>query len=95
MTVLTHLHVAVWGGLPQHRSRAVREFVAAQGGRLTMEFLSAYAPELNAVEYLWEHWKTHELPTLCTDDLWKLIRHARRAPRRMQRRPPLVAAFWK
>ena len=25
--------------------------------RLWLEFLPAYAPELNPVEYLWSHWK--------------------------------------
>jgi transposase len=27
-----------------------------------VEFLPGYAPELNPVEYLWSHWKQHELP---------------------------------
>jgi len=87
--------LVIWDGLPQHRSRRVRDFVAAQRGRLTLEHLPAYAPELNPVEYLWGHWKTHEIPNLCPADLWELGWHARRALRRMQRRPRLVAAFWK
>ena len=33
-----------------------------QHGRLWLEFLPAYAPELNPVEYLWSHWKQHKLP---------------------------------
>jgi transposase len=87
--------LVVWDGLPAHRSRLVGDFIATQAARLTLEYLPAYAPELNPVEYLWGHWKTHELPNLCPDDLWELSWHARRALRRMQRRPPLVAAFWK
>jgi transposase len=55
----------VWDGLPGHRSRAVWEFVRQQKGRLWLEFLPAYAPELNPVEYLWSHWKQHELPNFC------------------------------
>ena len=55
----------VWDGLPGHRSRAVWEFVRQQRGRLWLEFLPAYAPELNPVEYLWSHWKQHELPNFC------------------------------
>ena len=31
-----------------------------------------YAPERNPVEYLWGHWKQHELPNLCPKDLWQL-----------------------
>ena len=55
----------VWDGLPGHRSRAVWDFVQQQRGRLWLEFLPGYAPELNPVEYLWSHWKQHELPNFC------------------------------
>lgn len=42
----------IWDGLPVHRSKLVREFVAGQRGRTQLEFLPAYAPELNPVEYI-------------------------------------------
>lgn len=87
--------LVIWDGLRQHRSRLVRDFVAAQHGRLQIEFLPAYAPELNPVEYLWGHWKNHELPNFCARDLGHLSTEARRALRRMRRRPTLVTAFWK
>jgi len=45
----------VWDGLRSHRSRLVWGYVRAQRGRLWLEFLPAYAPELNPVEYLWSH----------------------------------------
>jgi transposase len=54
----------VWDGLRGHRSRLVWDFVREQHGRLWLEFLPAYA-ELNPVEYLWSHWKQHELPNFC------------------------------
>jgi transposase len=85
----------IWDGLRQHRSRLVTTFVARQHGALHLEYLPAYAPELNPVEYLWGHWKHHELPNFCAKDFGHLTYHARRALRRMQRRPTLVAAFWK
>ena len=85
----------VWDGLPQHRSRKVREFVAAQRGRIVLEFLPGYAPELNPTEYIWGHLKQHELPNLCPKNLWELGNFARRALRRMRRRPTLVQSFWK
>ena len=53
----------VWDGLPGHRSRAVWDFVREQRGRLWLEFLPAYAPELNPGEYLWAHWKNTSCPT--------------------------------
>jgi hypothetical protein len=46
--LLRHLRrplLVIWDGLPGHRSGAVRDFVAAQGRRLTLEWLPGYAPE--------------------------------------------------
>jgi transposase len=72
----------------------VRDYVAAQRGRIVIEHLPGYAPELNPVEYVWGHWKHHELPNLCPKTFGELGHHARGALRRMRRRPRLVAAFW-
>ena len=98
---LTHLlrHIPgklliIWDGLPGHRSRETREFVQQQRGRLWLEYLPGYAPELNPVEYLWSHWKQHELPNFCPQTFGQLSFHARRALQRMRRRPTLVCAFW-
>jgi hypothetical protein len=86
--------LVIWDGLPAHRSGLVQEFVADTEGRITLERLPAYAPELNPVEYLWGHWKHHELPNLCPKTFGELSWYARRALRRMRRRPRLVRAFW-
>jgi transposase len=83
----------IWDRLPQHRARLVREFIAAQEGRLLTEYLPSYAPELNPVEYLWGYWKQHALPNFCPDDLTELGYFGRLALRRMRRRPALVRAF--
>ena len=99
---LTHLqrHIPgrlriVWDGLASPRSRMVGDFVRQQKGRLWLEFLPAYAPELNPVEYLWSHWKQHELPNFCPTTFGQLSQQARQALRRMRRRPTLVTAFWR
>ncbi|MBI4447057.1 MAG: transposase [Acidobacteria bacterium] len=63
--------------------------------RLVLEFLPAYAPELNPVEYIWGYLKQKELPNLCPKNLGELSWYARRSLRRMRRRPRLVRAFWK
>ncbi len=96
--LLRHLRgklLVVWDGLPAHRGRVVKEFIAAQRGRLVIEQLPAYAPELNPVEYIWGYWKHHELPNFCPRDFDQLSYQARRALRRMRRRPPLVRSFWR
>jgi len=84
----------IWDGLPGHRSRKVWEYVQQQRGRLWLEYLPGYAPELNLVEYLWSHWKQPELPNFCPQDFGQLSVQARRALQRMRRRPTLVCAFW-
>jgi transposase len=85
----------IWDGLPVHRSRLVRDFVAGSTGRLHLEYLPAYAPELNPVEYIWGYCKQQELPNFCPKDFAHLSRAARQALGRMRRRPSLVESFWK
>ena len=85
----------IWDGLKAHRSRLAKNYVSEQEDRIVLEFLPAYAPELEPVEYLWSHWKQHDLPNFCPRDFRQLSVAARQALRRMQRRPTLVTAFWK
>lgn len=87
--------LVVWDRLPAHRSRLVADFVRYLDGPLAIEYLPAYAPELNPVEYLWGYWKHHELPNVCPRDLWQLHHGARQSLRRLRRRPRLITAFWK
>jgi len=87
--------LVVWDGLPAHRSRMVRDYIADLDGWIHIESLPPYAPELNPVEYIWAYWKQHELPNVCPKDFWSLDREARRTLRRMRRRPRLIVAFWK
>jgi len=86
--------LVVRDGLPAHRAQLVKQFIAEQHGRLAVERLPAYAPELNPVEYLWGYWMQHELPSFCPRDFAQLSYQAQRALRRMRRRPPLVRSFW-
>jgi transposase len=43
------------------RSKAVREYLAAWGGRVVLHYLPTYAPECNPVERVW--WRLHEAVT--------------------------------
>ena len=85
----------VWDGAGIHRSRAVREFVGSLGRRIHLEYLPAYAPELNPAEYIWGHLKQHELANFCAKHGWELTLRATQSLRRMRRRPRLITAFWK
>lgn len=86
--------LVIWDGLQAHRSRLVREHVESTDGHVQLARLPAYAPELNPVEFLWGHWKKHEVANLCSESILQLSHHARNALRRMQRRPTLLRAFW-
>jgi len=87
--------LVIWDGGPIHRSRLVRDYPDNLKGKIWVERLPAYAPELNPTEYVWGYFKQHELPNLCAIDLAQLSRFGRKALGRMRRRPKLVTAFWK
>jgi transposase len=87
----------VWDGVATHRSQFVREYLRTLQGKIWVERLPAYAPELNPVEYLWGYWKQHELPNLCARDLWQLsgwAAHAHALRRIRRKRSRLICAFW-
>jgi transposase len=44
-----------------------------------VEFLPAYAPELNQTEYIWGRLKQHEVANICPKNLGELSLHAIRA----------------
>jgi transposase len=86
----------VWDRLGVHRSRAVCQWLAAQGKRFAVEQLPAYAPELNPVEYLWGWWKTNTVGNGCARTEEELHWLARQGLRQGQRRKAtLLTAFWK
>lgn len=84
----------LWEGAPIHRRLRVRNYVAATQGRLVVERLPAYAPELNPVEYRGGHLKTHEIAHLIATQAWELSREATSARRRMRRRNAVIAACY-
>jgi transposase len=86
--------LVIWDGASIHRSLLVKQWVAASRGRLMVERLPAYAPELNPVEYMWGHLKTHEIANLIVTKAWELSLEATAALRRMRRRPSIVAACY-
>ena len=92
---IQHPMLIVWDRLPAHRSRLGRAFIELSEGPIETEYLPPDAPELNPVEYLWAYWKQHELPNVCPKDYGELSERARKALRRMRRKPRLITAFWK
>jgi len=62
--------------LQAHRSRLVRHFVEQQRAQIALEYLPAYAPDLNPVECIWGYLKSHAIPNFCARDLmhWVVTR---------------------
>ncbi len=85
----------VWDRLQAHRSKLVRAFIEQSKGYIALEYLPAYAPELNPVECIWGYLKSHAMPNFCAKDLMHLKQTALSRLRSMQRRTTLVTAFWK
>ena len=50
------VHLVV-DGLPAHKTKLVKAYVAATGGRLSIHILPGYAPELNPDELVWSYMK--------------------------------------
>ena len=82
----------IWDGAAIHRSKLVQDHLASTKGRVRAERLPPYAPELNPVEYLWAHLKSHEIANLITTQAWELSFEATTALRKMRRRPSILAA---
>ena len=86
--------LVVWDNLPAHRSKLVAEYLGTTKGRIWVERLPGYAPELNPIEYLWGYAKGNDLANLAPKDLWELSREAKKALRRVRRMPRCLRAFW-
>ena len=83
--------VIIWDGAPIHRSHVVKAFLGTgAAGRLHLERLPAYAPELNPDEGLWQQLKGIELRNLCCFDLRHLRDELRTAVKRVRRKPRIL-----
>ena len=86
--------LVLWDGSPIHRRAAVLEFVAEAGGKIHLEPLPPYAPDLNPVEWLWKHLKKVELRNVACLDLEQLHMELHRALGRVRQRRDLVWSFF-
>jgi len=84
----------VWDRSPIHRRAAVGEFVKAVGNGLALASLPAYAPDLNPVEWLWQHLKNVEMRNLVCMDLEELHEELHLAVGRVRQKRRLITAFF-
>ena len=87
--------VAASGGLTFAGAERKEIYGLVEGTWQAQQWLPAYAPELNPVEYVWAYWKQQELPHVCPKNYRDLSQTARRTLRRLRRRKRLIPSFWK
>jgi transposase len=85
--------VLLWDGLSAHWSTRMRAWLDSQHDWLTAERLPAYAPELNAVEYLWANLKDVELANRPTTTLAEVADATEHGIQRVCNSDSLVAGF--
>ena len=87
--------LVIWDGSPIHRRAAVQEFVSGTRGRIWLEALPGYAPDLNPWdEGGWHHLKHVQMRNLVCRDLEDLHEQFHLAIGRLRRKPHLVRSFF-
>jgi DDE superfamily endonuclease len=85
--------VLIWDGLSSHWSIRMRAYLDSHRDWLCAERLPAYAPELNAVEYLWANLKGVELANLPTTTLAEVADATEQGVQRVCNSEDLVVGF--
>jgi transposase len=87
--------LVIWDGSPIHRSRAVKAVLAQARGRIWLERLPGYAPDLNPDEGVWQHLKNVQMANVCSPDLDTHRHELHNALRRFRRRQgELIPGFF-
>ncbi len=87
--------LVVWDGSPIHRRAEVKEFVAGTRGKVWVEALPGYAPDLNPWdEGGWHHLKDVEMRNLVCRDLEELHQEFYLAVGRLRQKPHLIGSFF-
>lgn len=88
--------IVIWDGLPAHRGGRVKQLLReGASGRIHLEQLPGYAPELNPEEGIWKHLKLVELKNLCCRNLEHLRRELRRAKERLRHKREIIQACFR
>lgn len=88
--------LVLWDRAPIHRSRVVKEFLAAgAAARIHLEPLPAYAPELNPDEGIWSYLKGVELKNVSCQGTNQLRTELRRAKERLRHKPHVILGCFK
>ena len=87
--------LVIWDGSPIHRRKLVQDFVSGTRGRVRLEALPGYAPDLNPWdEGGWNHLKNVEMRNLVCKDLEELHEQFHLAVHRVRQKAWLVHSFF-
>lgn len=87
--------LVIWDGSPIHRRAEVKQFVADTRGKVWLEALPGYAPDLNPWdEGGWHHLKHVEMRNVICLDLEELHEEFHLAVGRLRQKPQLVRSFF-
>jgi transposase len=87
--------LVIWDGSPIHRRAEVSAFVEQSKGRVRVEALPGYAPDLNPWdEGGWHHLKNVEMRNLVCHDVEELHEQFHLAVARLRHKPHLVRSFF-
>jgi transposase len=87
--------LVVWDGSPIHRRQEVRSFLDDTRGRVRVEPLPGYAPDLNPWdEGGWHHLKDVEMRNVVCRDLEELHEEFHFAVSRLRHKPHLIKSFF-
>jgi len=87
--------LVIWDGSPIHRRVEVKDFVAGTRGKVWLEAMPGYAPDLNPWdEGGWNHLKHVQLRNVVSRDLEELHEQFHLAVNRLRHRPHVVRSFF-
>jgi transposase len=87
--------LVIWDGSPIHRRVEVKDFVSSTRGKVWLETLPGYAPDLNPWdEGGWNHLKHVQMRNVVCRDLEELHEQFHLAVNRLRHRPHVVQSFF-
>lgn len=86
--------LVIWDGAAIHRSQVVKNWLSQRAGRVHLERLPAYSPELNPVELLWSHLK-RSLKNQVFVNLEQLVKAVIVQSAQLRANPKLITAFFR
>lgn len=78
-----------------HKSKLVRRYLQSHADRIQVEWLPAYAPELNPAEQVWNHAKYSDLANFIAEDCDDLHYHVDASIMDQRQQPQLLRSFFK